>query len=186
MTITLKKALTEMMLEDEFSALSNINESLDHIDLSMPRDDLLSKAVDIWRDRLARWRCLLVHARTSVDYRYSVLNLQHFSAGSEAGVSEGCRLLSSRLGRQQDFLQFTSGRIDTTFQAVAATMGIVESRRAIQQTETVTKLTQLAFFFVPLTYVTGIFGANINVSCSGANLTTSTGLNIGLRSSRTK
>ncbi|KAK0719322.1 hypothetical protein B0H67DRAFT_572914 [Lasiosphaeris hirsuta] len=43
-------------------------------------------------------------------------------------------------------------------------MGIVESRRAIQQAEAVTKLAHLAFLFVPLTYITSIFGTNINVS----------------------
>jgi len=43
-------------------------------------------------------------------------------------------------------------------------MSIVESKRAILQTETVSKLTQLAFFFIPLTLVATVFGMNINVS----------------------
>ncbi|KAK3364705.1 hypothetical protein B0T25DRAFT_438119, partial [Lasiosphaeria hispida] len=146
------EALSEVVLEDERSALALINNSLDYIDLHMARDGLLCQAVDTWRHRLGGWRCLLVHARTSADYRRSMVRLEQLSARGGAGTGGG----------SHEYLGFTSSRIDTTFQAFAATMGIVESRRAIQQAEAVTKLAHLAFFFVPLTYVTSIFSTNIN------------------------
>ncbi|KAK8247595.1 hypothetical protein HDK90DRAFT_474830 [Phyllosticta capitalensis] len=41
-------------------------------------------------------------------------------------------------------------------------MTIRESSRAISQAQEVKKLTQLAFFFTPLTFVVGIFGMNLN------------------------
>lgn len=45
-------------------------------------------------------------------------------------------------------------------QIVAHNATIKESREAIRQAEEVAKLTQLAFFFIPLTFVTSIFGMN--------------------------
>ncbi|KAK7616462.1 hypothetical protein IWX50DRAFT_407774 [Phyllosticta citricarpa] len=44
---------------------------------------------------------------------------------------------------------------------MAGTMSILESDRAIIQAEEVTTLTRLAFFFIQLTYASGIFGMNI-------------------------
>lgn len=42
-------------------------------------------------------------------------------------------------------------------------MSLIESKKAITQAEQVTKLTQLAFFFIPLTFVAGLFGMNVRV-----------------------
>ena len=54
-------------------------------------------------------------------------------------------------------------RAESTFQAIMATMAIVESQKAIAQAETISKLTNLAFFFIPLTLTASIFGMNITV-----------------------
>lgn len=60
------------------------------------------------------------------------------------------------LARCQDLLQqCTRGT-----QVVAHNATIKESRKAIQQAAEVAKLTQLAFFFIPLTFVTSVFGMN--------------------------
>ena len=55
-------------------------------------------------------------------------------------------------------------RAESTFQALMASMTMVESQKAITQAETISKLTQLAFFFIPLTLCSTIFGMNIKVS----------------------
>jgi len=57
-----------------------------------------------------------------------------------------------------------STRLGSVYQAVMSTMQMVESKRAIEEAELVSKLTHLAFFFIPLTLVTGIFSMNISVS----------------------
>jgi len=44
-----------------------------------------------------------------------------------------------------------------------SSMIIVESERAIRGAEVVSKLTHLAFFFIPLSLVAGLFGINVNV-----------------------
>ncbi|MCJ1378602.1 hypothetical protein MMC17_001701 [Xylographa soralifera] len=52
-------------------------------------------------------------------------------------------------------------RSGSTFQAIMATTAIVESQKAIAQAETISKLTNLAFIFIPLTLSASIFGMNI-------------------------
>ncbi|KXX75538.1 Endo-1,4-beta-xylanase A [Madurella mycetomatis] len=152
----ISNALLEIILEDELAVLTKINESLDSIDLSMASDDFLSKAMYTWRDRFGRWRNLLSSTRNSVEYLSCAQQVWDAAAGSDPLG------LTGRLRSLQGHVHSTCSRIDSTFQAFASTMSIVESRRAIQQAETVTKLTRLAFFFVPPTLITGVFGANIN------------------------
>ncbi|KAK7543921.1 hypothetical protein BKA81DRAFT_374690 [Phyllosticta paracitricarpa] len=50
---------------------------------------------------------------------------------------------------------------ESTFSAFIGTMSINESTRAIREAKEVTKSTQLATFFIPLTFVAGIFGMNL-------------------------
>ncbi len=42
-------------------------------------------------------------------------------------------------------------------------MSIIESQKAISEAETVSKLTALAFFFVPLSFIASVFGMNLVV-----------------------
>jgi len=54
--------------------------------------------------------------------------------------------------------------IERANKAAAAHMSflaIEESRRAMEQAEVVRRLTSLAFFFIPLSFTTGIFGMNV-------------------------
>jgi len=150
-------ALLEIILEDELAVLAMINESLDLINLSMGSDDILSITVDVWRDRFGRWRNLLYHAKNSTEYIATV---------GRAQTAEGIGTLRDGLESLQRCIRSTAERIDSTFEAFGLTMSIVESRRAIRQAETVAKLTRLAFFFVPPTLITGVFGANLNVRYS--------------------
>ena len=52
-------------------------------------------------------------------------------------------------------------RISQKMQLRASILSIEESKRGIEQSKQVGRLTQLAFVFIPLTFVTGVFGMNI-------------------------
>ncbi|EEH36228.1 hypothetical protein PAAG_00551 [Paracoccidioides lutzii Pb01] len=49
----------------------------------------------------------------------------------------------------------------------AAIASLEESKRSVQQNESLKRLTQLAFIFVPLTFVTSVFGMNLNLLGTG-------------------
>lgn len=48
-----------------------------------------------------------------------------------------------------------------SFQLLMATMSVLESQKGLEQTTRINRLTQLAFIYIPLSFVTGIFGMNI-------------------------
>lgn len=60
-------------------------------------------------------------------------------------------------------LQINSLRQRTTrsYKSLMANMSIVESKRGIMEAESVTKLTELAFFFIPLTFSASIFSMQV-------------------------
>ena len=60
----------------------------------------------------------------------------------------------------QRLLDETRG-ISQQMQLRASLLSIEESTRGIEQSKQVGRLTQLAFVFIPLTFVTGVFGMNI-------------------------
>ena len=49
----------------------------------------------------------------------------------------------------------------TISKSLVANMSIVESKRGIAEAESVTKLTELAFFFIPLTFSASIFSMQV-------------------------
>ncbi|ODH38383.1 hypothetical protein ACO22_02382 [Paracoccidioides brasiliensis] len=49
----------------------------------------------------------------------------------------------------------------------AAIASLEESKRSVQQNESLKRLTKLAFIFVPLTFVTSVFGMNLNLLGTG-------------------
>ena len=51
--------------------------------------------------------------------------------------------------------------VTTRLQTDAALLSLEESAKSIKEAESVGRLTQLAFIFVPLTFTTGVFGMNI-------------------------
>lgn len=152
-------ALIEIILEDERIVLAAINRSLDSIDISLASNEFLYRTVDVWRDQFGRWRNLLFHAQKSIEYISAIHGQAQPVDCAQSTVSIG-------LGNIRDCLGSTADRVDSTFQAFGLTISIVKSEKAIRQAETVAKLTRLAFFFVPPTLMTGVFGANINVSFS--------------------
>jgi Mg2+ and Co2+ transporter CorA len=48
-----------------------------------------------------------------------------------------------------------------TFQLLMSSISMQDSQASIEQARRSTRLTQLAFIYVPLSFVTGIFGMNI-------------------------
>lgn len=52
-------------------------------------------------------------------------------------------------------------RCDTTTTTLLSTMSILESQKSIEQSRQVNKLTKLAFVYVPLSFVSSVFGMNV-------------------------
>ena len=162
---TITRKLLTTMLDDTKSIHTLLDDALDQVDLSLPDDDLLHSNISTWRNNFSQWRKALIHQISVCTYASTSLDtLARNTHNSQAGINltfvEELAMLSSikfELERMCD-------RVKSTFEAIMSTMSIVESQKAIKEAETVTKLTQLAFFFIPISFIATVFGANVVVS----------------------
>ncbi|KAK5659720.1 hypothetical protein OQA88_931 [Cercophora sp. LCS_1] len=134
-------AIVRLVLNDQAKFLAALSSALDEIELTMER------GIDVpqsWRDYPPRWRTHLFHQMESIEYLKGVLKREN--------------ALSSASKR----LKVMTQRVEGTYQVLMSAMSILESEKAIEQAEVVTRLTNLAFLFIPPTFVAGVFGMNIN------------------------
>ena len=167
----LQNILVRMMLSDSMEVLTHLNGVLDRMDISMSSDDTLRNSLKDWRNKFGRWRKGLLQVHRSLVYVRRVVgqspSRDHAIPNDPLAQHQPSQNSDQiEISDVDDELQATRTRIDGTFQAIMSTMSMIESQKAIIQAETVGKLTSLAFFFIPLSFVTGIFGMNVVVSLS--------------------
>ena len=171
----IKKIILGFILDDHLEILSDFRDALDVIDVHLSDDNVLRRCVQQWRYLLGHWKSHLPNDISYISYITRVLTHENRLESKNIDPSDpttegtGARrsVLSSPI--QADFDDLTkeisslTTRAQSTFQDIMANMSIVESQKAIAQAETISKLTNLAFFFIPLRLTASIFGMNITV-----------------------
>jgi len=159
----------ECAFKAESQVLGVLTRSLDDVELSLSKDAVVREALDGWRGYFGRWRNTLYHQAESL--RHLRQTAQWTERGGEPVDSAPLLTECSSLNPHAKVLDAVieenaamSRRLDSVYHAVMSTMQIVESKRAIEEAEMIAKLTHLAFFFIPLTLVTGVFSMDIIVS----------------------
>ena len=174
---SIRDVILRFILDDHLDIMSDFREALDTIDVYMANDLVLRSSLQDWRSLLGQWKKTFSNDISSIAHEAEAL-LQEPELDTKRVVSSGNtgRLMRNksivRPSLQAEFdklvleVKGLTERAGATFQAIMATMAIVESQKAIAQAETISKLTNLAFFFIPLTLSASIFGMNIIVCIS--------------------
>ena len=166
-----QQCLINVMFNDEGRLLDRLSLSLGHIDRKMEDDCNLRQSIGPWRSLFGRWRAYLYSKDRSIsEILRNVKNLQEAYAEKQAKVSDGPIHATGQLEQQHEQLNFKLAAVlkhfESSFGALMATMSILESQAAIAEAGEVSKLTKLAFFFIPLTFAAGVCGMNLAVSHS--------------------
>ncbi|KAL9024517.1 MAG: hypothetical protein Q9196_006459 [Gyalolechia fulgens] len=142
--------LLVIIIQDTLTILRSINLALTDMDGSMLDDELLQSGIDSWRRMLNRFETELRRLETSLSEfaRYNV-------------DSERVRGTAELLGQCTLQIAKAQERRRTTYQSLMTAMSLVESKRGISEAESVTKLTELAFFFIPLTFAASLFSMQV-------------------------
>ncbi|KAK8248604.1 cora-like Mg2+ transporter protein-domain-containing protein [Phyllosticta capitalensis] len=147
--------LYQVSLTDELEILNYLEETLSEINVEMANERMHFK--------MSFWQCSIGVYRV---YLHSRFKLKRRLARSTKSASQP-EVEKKRMQQLKDDYEEFSTQLDdvhryleSTSNAHTGSMSIRESSKAIKEAEEVTKLTQLAFFFIPLTFVAGIFGMN--------------------------
>ncbi|KAF2113234.1 hypothetical protein BDV96DRAFT_601421 [Lophiotrema nucula] len=76
-------------------------------------------------------------------------------------IHEGIESLAQVYRALAEGIQKIEQRVDRSFQAIMSSMSILESERAISQGTAVTRLTELAFVFIPLSFAATFFSMQV-------------------------
>lgn len=144
--------LFHFMLNDWNSVLREMDKFLDEVDTLMSDNNTLQKKLVTWRIILGSWRKNLVDDSEKIRTTLGIIE-QH-------GLDNFKPAFQEMLGHVESL----KDRTERTFGALMSSMAIVESQRAISQAESISRLTELAFFFIPLSFATSLFGMQLPVS----------------------
>ncbi len=161
-----KSAVAQLIYEDQVRVLSSMGRQLDAVELALHDNGALQASMSIWRGQLGLWRNTLFHQSTALRDLSKYLTAEGFQRPDEPDLRWRLCPLGARFSSLEADLGRMVSRIESTFHLLMSSMSILESERAINEAEVVSKLTHLAFFFIPLGLVAGVFGMNINVSTS--------------------
>ncbi|KAK8232502.1 hypothetical protein HDK90DRAFT_312705 [Phyllosticta capitalensis] len=168
----LQTRICQIALDDEYEILTHIEEDLGRIDVEISFENM---GFGFGRERrtkinrlkmcMGRWRRHILSRhnlqRCMERITKAVAKREEAGAISAPSGEEDVQCLEGALSGFGSKLDGTLRHFESTFSALIGTMSINESTRALQEAEEITKLTQLAFFFIPLTFVAGIFGMNV-------------------------
>lgn len=150
--------LFHFMVNDWTSVLREMDKCLDEVDTLMSDNDTLQKKLVTWRIILGSWRKNLVD--DSEKLRTTLVAVKQQEAKEEKPIGN----FNSSFNELLKHVESLKDRTERTFGALMSSMAIVESQRAISQAESISRLTELAFLFIPLGFATSTFGMQLQVS----------------------
>jgi hypothetical protein len=146
------RALFRAIHDDTHCLVDIIRVSLQRIREGTLDEDLMQKRVGFWRGLLHSLNFNLEELeqrlRAFVHFAYET---EHHSTPSETLAKDTRQILRACMEL-----------IDRSSRSLLAEMQIVDSRRSIAEAESVSKLTELAFVFIPLSFVASLFSMQVH------------------------
>ncbi|KAJ5722883.1 hypothetical protein N7488_000918 [Penicillium malachiteum] len=152
--------LLKILCRDTFALLKHLRHTLDEIDIEILNDERME-------DRLALWRQIIGRAQQELpEFAASIMLFVAFMARIDPnGVYEeghtndpDGKLDLKRLLRDVKKIR---DRLRVTPSSLTSNMGLLDSRRSIDEAHAVTRLTESAFIFIPLSFAAYVFGMQV-------------------------
>ncbi|OBT55571.1 hypothetical protein VE04_05232 [Pseudogymnoascus sp. 24MN13] len=144
--------LYHIIQQDSTNLLSHLHKTLDEINVDMLSDEKMEDRVVMWRQIIARAQLELPQLKRSIATFFTFTQLLDVGGGFD--VQNQFKELSTEIDDMIRRLQIASS-------SLTSNMALLDSRRSIAEAQAVTKLTELAFFFIPLSFTATLFGMQV-------------------------
>ncbi|CAG8896694.1 unnamed protein product [Penicillium egyptiacum] len=158
--LSLSKPLFQLINQDTMTLLNQLRQVLDEIDIEMLDDAKMEDRLGLWRQIINRAQRELPELRSSLEpFIEFLIGLHPLSSSMELAamrfeLTQDIHEVWKNIDHIIDRLQRTSG-------SLTSNMGLLDSRRSIDEAHAVARLTELAFIFVPLSFAASVFGMQI-------------------------
>ncbi|PSN65955.1 hypothetical protein BS50DRAFT_401893 [Corynespora cassiicola Philippines] len=161
-------ALLRAVHDDTLGLMTIIRVSLRRIREGTLNEDLMQKRVTFWR--------ILLYQLTSslAEFDQQLQDFAHFAHDLDVQTfssDERSELPSEKIAKStREMLQGCINLVEKSSDSLRAEMQILDSRRSIAEAESISKLTELAFIFIPLSFVASTFSMQIHELDGGVSL----------------
>jgi Mg2+ and Co2+ transporter CorA len=129
--------------------------ALDEISQDSLDDFLMSRRLEDWRALMSQFEINVPAIGKSLHEFVSFVFRDDAGTALPEAVQRILEDVDANIARIKD-------RLDEAYTALRADMQFSESRRSIAEAKTVTKLTELAFIFIPLSFTASLFSMSIH------------------------
>ena len=173
--------LFQIIRQDALSLVKLLHKTLDDINAEILDEDKMEENLSLWRELITRSQLELRELRKSMASFFSFFRVLDVGAQStrpepqidpRKDISSGFSDISKQIDE-------TLQRLSIASSSLTSNMALLDSRRSIAEAQAVTKLTELAFFFIPLTFAASLFGMQIEQFENRAPLSTFIAIGIG-------
>lgn len=154
-------------LDSWTTVLWRLSTSLDRMDISMSQDRSLSGRTEEFRYNLGVWRVNLPKLR--IEIKATLARLSYIRT-SQPAHSAALDVLIPKYEELLELPEALIQRCEKATQGLMAAMSIAESQNTIKQGHEVQKLTELAFFFIPVSFAASYFGMEVEVCVHAATI----------------
>ncbi|KAJ5504912.1 Mg2+ transporter protein CorA-like/Zinc transport protein ZntB [Penicillium fimorum] len=158
--VNLLRLLVQIIQHDTMTLLNQVRQVLDEIDIEILDDIKMEDRLSLWRQIINRAQRELPELRYSMEpFIKFLIKLHPLSSPREATVM-GLEAMQDihELWKNMDHIIV---RLQRTSASLTSNMGLLESRRSIDEAHAVARLTELAFIFVPMSFAASVFGMQI-------------------------
>ncbi|KAJ5981769.1 Mg2+ transporter protein CorA-like/Zinc transport protein ZntB [Penicillium canescens] len=158
--LSLAKPLLRIVRQDTLTLLRQLQQVLDEIEIEILDDTKMEDRLGLWRQVISRAQRELPELKSSMEpfieflIKVHPLNSPMEVAAIRSEVTQGFDELWKNIDHMLDRLQGISA-------SLTSNMGLLDSRRSIDEAHAVARLTELAFIFVPLSFASSVFGMQI-------------------------
>lgn len=163
--------LLQLVISDTSSLCGMIHNGLNQISQDIVDEERLEESLYLWRQFIGRCQRELPELELSIIRLHESLcpnpdvgkildsrALGHNSSHLSKSISTDVQLeaLLKRIKQLRE-------EVDRSSSSLTSNMSLLDSKRSIQEAQSVTKLTELAFLFIPATFGASIFGMQVDV-----------------------
>ena len=154
--------LFAIIQNDTMNTLRHMDIALQDIGQLILDDTLIQQRLLHWRLLLERFETELQQLEVSLRGFANFIDIYRVPRGSDnEQLDERTPSVEKLLEQGVSQIRSLRQRTNRSHKSLMANMSIVESKRGIAEAESVTKLTELAFFFIPLTFSASIFSMQV-------------------------
>jgi hypothetical protein len=152
--------LFQIIRQDTSTLLGVLNQILSDMEVDILDDTSMEDRLALWRQLINKAERELLELKTSTKGFVAFFGFS-FPADTSAATSEDRPgIIRNVADLFQDIDQMLT-RLRHASTSLTSNMGLLDSRRSIDEAHAVTRLTELAFLFIPLSFSSSIFGMQV-------------------------